>query len=298
MAVFPGNPAREGQCLSLGPAGFHTLAYVEWGQREAMRTIICAHGLTRNARDFDWLAASLGKIENWRIICPDVVGRGRSDHLAPTAIHAYNYPQYLFDAATLLAHLNARYVDWIGTSMGGLIGMFLAAYPGTPIQRLVLNDVGPFIPKQAIERIQRYIGDANQSFLSIEAVEKYLRQIYAPFGELTDAQWRHMAIHSARETSKGYILAYDPNIGTALGATQIQDVDLWSVWEQINCPILLIHGVKSDLLLSQTVREMLARGPGAKGLVEVLEVREAGHAPALRNDEQINAIQNWLLKSN
>jgi len=295
MKAFPGDPARRGQYLSLGPAGFHTLAYNEWGNFNADKTCICVHGLTRNSRDFDWLAASLAQTGDRRIVCPDIVGRGDSDYLPPVSIHAYGYPQYISDSTALLAHLKAEAVDWIGTSMGGLIGMFLAAYPHTPIKSLVLNDIGPFIPKAAIKKLQSYVGN-DLMFPTLWAVEEYLRGIHAPFGILTDEQWRHMALHTARKTSNGYTLAYDPSIGKALRSVEAQDIDLWTIWDQIICPILIIRGAESDLLLPHTVEEMRKRGPGRKGLVTVIEIKEAGHAPGLRAPDQINAIQNWLAK--
>lgn len=295
MDAFPGDPTRSDHYLSLGPAGFHTLAYKEWGHSRAQKTCICVHGLTRNSRDFDWLAASLMQAGDRRIVCPDIIGRGESDYLSPVSMHAYGYPQYISDSTALLAHLNAEDVDWIGTSMGGLIGMFLAAYPHTPIRSLVLNDVGPFIPKAAIEKLQSYVGN-DVMFPTLLAVEEYLRHIHAPFGVLTDEQWHHMALHTARKMPTGYTLAYDPNIGKVLRALEAQDVDLWAIWDQITCPTLVIRGTESNLLLPDTVREMQKRGPGRRGLVSVIEIKGAGHAPGLRAPNQIDAIRSWLVR--
>lgn len=293
MEAFPNGPVRDGRYLSLGPAGPHSLAYKEWGSPTARKTSICVHGLTRNSRDFDWIAASLVKAGDRRVICPDVVGRGDSDYLPPSSVHAYGYPQYINDATALLTHLNIKAVDWIGTSMGGLIGMFLAAYSQTPIRSLVLNDVGPFIPKGAIEKLQNYVGK-NLIFSSLSAVEEYVRCMYAPFGKLTDEQWRHMALHTARKISGGYTLAYDQNIGEALRMIEAQDIDLWAIWDQVTCPVLVIRGAESDLLLPDTVREMQKRGPGRHGLVTAIEVTGAGHAPGLRASDQVDAICSWL----
>lgn len=295
MEGFPGEPARSGHCLGLGPAGFHTLAYKEWGDSNAHKTCICVHGLTRNSRDFDWLAASLIQAGDRRIVCPDIIGRGDSDYLPPVSMHAYGYPQYISDSTALLAHLKVEAVDWIGTSMGGLIGMFLAAYPRTPIKSLVLNDVGPFIPKAAIEELQSYVG-SDLMFPTLLAAEEYLRRIHVPFGILTDEQWHHMALHTARKTPNGYTLAYDQNIGKVLRALEPQDVDLWAIWDQVTCPTLVIRGAESNLLLPHTVAEMQKRGPGRQGLVTVIEVKGAGHAPGLRAPDQINAIRDWLAR--
>ena len=171
---------RNGSYLSLGPKGFHRVVYTDWGERDNRRVLVCVHGLTRNGRDFDALAAALA--DGYRVVCPDVVGRGASDWLADKS--GYGYPQYLNDMAALLAHLDADDVHWVGTSMGGLIGMMLAAQPGTPVTRLVMNDVGPFIPAPALERIAAYVG-LNPKFASVEELDAYLRDVYAPFGPFT-----------------------------------------------------------------------------------------------------------------
>lgn len=295
MEAFSNGSVRDGRYLSLGPAGPHSLAYREWGNPMARKTSICVHGLTRNSRDFDWVAAALIKVEDRRVICPDVIGRGDSDYLPPSSAHFYGYPQYTNDAMALLAHLNVKVVDWIGTSMGGLIGMFLAAHSSKPISSLVLNDVGPFIPKLAIEKLQSYVGK-DLVFSTFTAVEEYLRRIYASFGKLTDEQWRHMALHTARKTSGGYTLAYDQNIGEVLRTIVAQDIDLWAIWDQIACPVLVIRGAESDLLLPDTVTEMQRRSPGRYGLVTAMEVTGAGHAPGLRAPEQVDAICSWLAR--
>ncbi len=169
------------------------MAYVAWGDGEAASNVVCVHGLTRNGRDFDDLASRLA--ENRRVVCPDVVGRGVSDWLPDPA--QYQTPQYVSDMAALIARMDVGWVDWVGTSMGGLIGMALASQAGTPIRRLVLNDVGPFIPKSALERIAEYCGKA-KPFADIDALEHYLRQVHAPFGPLADPQWRHLAEHGGR----------------------------------------------------------------------------------------------------
>ncbi len=170
------------------------MAYAEWGAAEAARVVLCVHGLTRSGRDFDRLAAALAA-SGCRVVCPDVVGRGSSDWLEDPA--GYAYPQYLADMTALIARLDVEAVDWVGTSMGGLIGMMLAAQPGTPIRRLVINDIGPFIPKAALARIGDYLGQ-DQSFADLEAAEAHLRTVHAPFGPLTDAQWEHLTLHSVR----------------------------------------------------------------------------------------------------
>jgi pimeloyl-ACP methyl ester carboxylesterase len=279
---------RQRSFRGLSAAGFHNIAYTEWGDPAASRTIICCHGLTRNGRDFDALAARLA--QHARVICPDIVGRGRSDWLRDPAHYAY--PQYCADMNALIARLDVAALDWIGTSMGGLIGMTLAAQAGTPIRRLVVNDVGPFVPKAALLRISDYVGLDNR-FSSLAAVETHLRKVLAPFGVLTDAQWQHLVAHGHRQRPDGtFGLAYDPAIAVNVKMA-VQDWDLWPLWDCINVPTLLLRGADSDLLLPQTAEEMTKRGPRAK----LVTWPGMGHAPALMAPEQIGLIEEWLTAS-
>jgi len=262
------------------------MAYVAWGDGEATSNVVCVHGLTRNGRDFDGLASKLA--ENSRVVCPDIVGRGKSDWLRDAG--QYQTPQYMADMASLIARMDVGWVDWVGTSMGGLIGMALAAMPETPIRRLVLNDVGPFVPKAALERIAAYCGKAPE-FPDTGALEAYLRDVHASFGSLTDEQWRHLAMHGGRETEDGVSLAYDPGIAVPFEAVQpMTDVDLWSVWDAIRCPVLVLRGETSDLLSKETATEMAARGPKAT----IVEIGGCGHAPALMAEDQIEIVNDWL----
>ena len=278
---------REGSYLGLSTSGFHRLAYSEWGAADADRTTVCVHGLTRNGRDFDPLATCLAEVGS-RVVCPDVVGRGRSDWLADAK--GYSYPQFLADANALIARLDVETVDWVGTSMGGLIGMMLAAQPKTPLRRLVINDVGPFVPKAALERIADYLGK-DPVFPDMAAAEAHLRQVHAPFGALSDAQWRHLTRHSVKpDEAGGYRFRYDPGIALAL-AGPLEDLDLWPLWDAISIPVLVLRGAESDLLLADTAAEMAQRGPKA----QVIEVAGCGHAPALLDEAQISLVKDWLL---
>lgn len=299
-------PMTPQNFISLGPHGFHRLAYYEWGDPESPHLVVCVHGLTRNSRDFDFLATALEK--DCRVVCLDVVGRGKSDWLS----HAedYGYPLYVADAAALLARLTApqpasRFgkllgrpfrrknitVDWVGTSMGGLIGMMLAAQPNSPIRRLVLNDVGPSIPRAALIRIGDYVG-RDPRFPSLDEFEAYIRKISAPFGPLTDAQWRHLTIHCVRRMEDGsYGFLYDPNIALPFRNGALIDVELWPVWDKVGCRTLVLRGENSDLLLKDTAREMQARGPGAR----IVEFSGIGHAPMLMSDDQIGVVREFVL---
>ena len=275
---------RQLSCLSLH--GFHRLSYYEWGDPANSKVAICVHGLTRNGRDFDDLALALSS--EYRVLCPDVPGRGKSEWL--THPEDYSYPVYCADMAALIARSGAQTVDWIGTSMGALIGMLLAAQPNSPIRKLVMNDVGPFIPKASLERLSTYVGKP-VSFDSSEVFEQYIRVVSASFGPLTDAQWRHLAETTVRRGDDGrWGTNYDPAIASPF-KVPIADVVLWPFWDPIRCPVLLLRGKESDLLLSETAREMTTRGPKAK----LVEFAGIGHAPMLMAADQINVVRQFLL---
>ena len=276
---------RQHDYLSLGPAGFHRVAYTEWGERDNPEVLVCVHGLTRNGRDFDALATAL--TDRYRVICPDIIGRGRSDWLADKA--QYDYANYTSDMATLLAHLDVRRVDWLGTSMGGIIGLLLAATPNTPIRRLVLNDIGPHLPLAALERIGGYVG-LDLAFDSFAEAATYLRTIQAGWGALSDAQWQQLAEHGTRRDADGrWRLRHDPGIAAAFASISA-DVELWPLWHAVKCPVLLLRGQDSDVLLAGTVVRMQAAGPP----LTVVEWPGVGHAPALMDPRQIDAVAAWL----
>jgi len=245
----------QGSFLSLAPGGFHRIAYLDWGRANRGHIVVCVHGLARNSRDFDYLARSLAS--DCRVICPDVAGRGDSEWLADKS--DYSFSTYLADAVALIARVTApappasfgtfrrrnhaapgpATIDWIGTSMGGLMGMLLAAKPRSPIRRLVLNDVGPFISWGSLYRLKGYVGGV-VSFRDLAEAEVYLRSVLAPFGLLSDEQWRHLAEHSVAPVAEGgFVLRYDPAIGRGmrngqpdpelpLGPNFLSGIDLWS----------------------------------------------------------------------
>lgn len=273
----------------LRPEGFLSMAYWEWGDPAASRVVVCVHGLTRNGRDFDDLAQALAA-QGTRVICPDVLGRGRSDCLSDPS--GYAIPLYLADMATLLARLDVPEVDWIGTSMGGLIGLFLAILKGSPIRRLVLNDVGPFLPADALAGITRSLGDS-PSFASPLEAEAHLRQRYASYGVQRDDVWHCMAVHGLwldPADAARWVLAFDPAIAVPLQEQDVKDVVLWPVWAQLSCPTLVVRGAQSVLLSAETVETMVSTHPAC----EVLEVAGAGHAPMLTSDLEIKTISAWL----
>ena len=275
-----------------GPHGLVRVAYSEWGPKDAEQVVLCVHGLTRNSRDFDFLARRLAN-KGMRVVAPDLPGRGRSDWI--TTPTDYATPLYLAATAAVIARTGAAEVDWIGTSLGGHVGMEMAALDGAPIRRLILNDFGARISGAALQRIGSYLR-IKRHFEDIPALEAHLRSIHEPFGKLTDAQWRHMAEHSAVKTEEGdYRQHYDPAIGRAFSWPLMVDIALWNIWERVSCPTLVLRGEDSDLLHASTVREMQKRGAAAKkGLVRAIEVRDCGHAPPLMSDAQISIVEEFL----
>ncbi len=283
---------RKVQCATL--SGLHRMAYLEWGEPDNPRVLVCVHGLSRCARDFDTFAAAMAG--EYRVVCPDVPGRGDSDWLSNPL--EYAVPTYAGDMVTLIARLDVETVHWVGTSMGGLIGMVLASLPDSPIARLVLNDVGPLVTASSLQRIGAYIGKW-PPLPTIEAAEQYLRAVSASFGPHSDAQWRSLTEHVVRRQADGaWRMHYDPNIAVAFnapGATDPEgrhrDIDLWPCYDAIRAPTLVVRGALSDLLTRETARQMAERGPRAR----VVEIAGVGHAPTLMQPDQIAVVREFLL---
>lgn len=277
------------QCLS--PAGLHRMAYAEWGERDNPRVLICVHGLTRLGRDFDRLARAMA--EHYRVVCPDVVGRGRSDWLREPA--HYGVPQYVADMVTLIARLNAQSVHWLGTSMGGLIGISLAGLADSPISKIVINDVGPRLDAAALTRIGSYLGKPLR-FAGLEEAIDYVSTVAAPFGLRTRDEWHELTEPAVRHDGDGLVLHYDPLIALPFASVTPQsaaagEAALWRLYDAIGCPTLLTRGVNSDLLTAQTAEEMTRRGPRAK----LVEFAGVGHAPMFFHDDQISVVRDFLL---
>jgi pimeloyl-ACP methyl ester carboxylesterase len=277
--------------LGLGIEGFHRIVYTQWGVGDAERTLVCVHGLTRNGRDFERVGEILPP--RFRVVCPDVAGRGQSDWLRDPS--HYNYLQYNADMNAVIARLDVEEIDWLGTSMGGIIGMMLASLPGTPIRRLVLNDIGPLLPRAGLKRLADYLGQEPQVFVDLDDVVEHFRDIYAPFGPMTDNDWVHMARHSVTfsDNDNGYVLNYDPSIAYWFKNGVIIDVSLWDYWDKVKCPVLVIRGQESDFLSEETVEEMQRRGPE----VTVIEIPGVGHTPTLNTEEHVRFIERWLLET-
>ena len=268
--------------------GARRIAYVEWGDAGA-EVLVCVHGLTRCARDFDFLAPEMAR-RGYRVICPDVAGRGDSDWLKDPMDYAI--PTYTKDMLMLMADQKLESVQWLGTSLGGLIGMAIAAIPESPIQRLALNDVGPVLTVAAIKRIGEYVGKW-PPLPTIEAAEQFVRATSAPFGPHTDAEWRFLTEHVVRRNADGsFRMHYDPAIAVPFHAElPDRDIELWKLYDAIRCPTLVLRGETSDLLSRDTVAQMAARGPRA----QAVEIRGVGHAPTLIHADQIAVVRDFLL---
>ena len=278
------------QCLS--PAGLHNMAYKEWGDPKNPAVLLCVHGVTRVSDDFDALAAVMS--DRYRVICPDVVGRGRSSWL--TNPQAYQLPQYVSDMVTLIARLDVTQVDWFGTSMGGLIGMGVAALKGNPIRKMMLNDIGPTINFAALMRIAQYMGKEVR-FSTFEEGVDYIRTIAAPFGPHSDEQWHKLAGDVLRQQKDGqWSRHYDPAIAQAFSTFTEEnaaqsEAALWAIYDAIQCPVLLVRGSESDLLSRETADLMTQRGPRAA----LTELAGIGHAPTFMQPEQIALARNFFI---
>lgn len=277
------------KCLS--PAGMHSVAYTEWGDADNPRVLMCVHGLTRLSRDFDRLARALAS--HYRVVCPDVVGRGRSDWLRNPA--HYVVPQYVADMVTLIARLGVDEVDWVGTSMGGLIGISLAGQPGSSIKRLVINDVGPRLDAAAIARIGGYVG-VPVSFASVDEAVDYISKVAAPFGLTRRQDWVELVEPTLRRAGERWVLHYDPNIAVPFKAVTPEiaaaaEAATWKLYDQIACPTLVVRGAHSDLLSHETLVEMMQRGPRATAV----EVPGVGHAPTFMHEHEIAIVRDFLL---
>lgn len=278
------------QCVS--PEGLHRMAYKEWGDVDNPNVIACVHGLTRVSDDFDALAKKLSS--HFRVICPDIVGRGRSDWLRTG--QNYQVQQYVCDMVNLFARINVSSVSFLGTSMGGMIGMALASLPGNPIQKLILNDIGPALSGAGLERIGQYVGQPIR-FATFKEADDYIRSISVSFGEHTEEQWQKLSRDVLCQDKDGmWTRNYDLKLALAIQAITPDMVKgmealMWAAYEAISCPTLLLRGTESDLLLSDTAQQMTQRGPKAK----LVEFEKIGHAPTLLHADQIAVVNDFLL---
>lgn len=278
------------QCIS--PAGLHRMSYKEWGDPQNSKVLICVHGVTRVADDFDALAQALQ--DEYRVICPDVVGRGQSDFLPNPQL--YQIPQYVSDMVTLLARLNAQTVDWFGTSMGGLIGLILASMKQNPVRKLILNDVGPSLNFDGLKRIGELISQ-DVRFDTFAQGAQFIREVSASFGSHTEAQWDKLARDVLKQNADGkWVRHYDLSLAIPVQATTPETAAfaekmLWAAYDAISCKTLLVRGSESDLLSVETAQQMQVRGPRAR----LVEIAGVGHAPTFVHADQIAIAKDFLL---
>jgi pimeloyl-ACP methyl ester carboxylesterase len=285
----PQPRARSVQCAS--PAGLHRMAYTEWGEAANPNVLLCVHGLTRSGRDFDVLAQALAR--DYRVVCPDVVGRGRSGRLVDPRY--YGVPQYVSDMVTLIARLNVEKVDWFGTSMGGLIGMALAGLPDTPVRKMLVNDVGPRLEAGAIQRIGEYLGRPVHFDTQQQAID-YLWQISQSFGPHTPEQWRALSEPLLREQDGGWTLRYDPRIAEPFRSMTPEqaaagEAMLWQGLAAFDGSLLVVRGERSDLLSRETAAEMVERARHASSV----EIPGVGHAPTFVDPAQVQVARTFFL---
>jgi pimeloyl-ACP methyl ester carboxylesterase len=283
------KPDRVGAIQGLSLTGFHHLAYADWGPPDAGVPVMCVHGLTRQGRDFDYLAHRLAA-EGRRVLCPDLVGRGRSGRLSNP--NEYALPQYCADMNALLAKTGAQQVDWVGTSLGGMIGIVLAGLPGSPIRRIVINDIGPYVPWSGLARLGGYVARMPQAFATLADAEAYFREVLAPFGALTDEHWGHLVRHSIAwdADAERFATLCDPEIVRAFRNPWHYSIDLWKYWKAIRVPILVVRGEDSDLLPSDLAGRMERLNPAAT----IRTFAACGHAPPLLTPDQIEPVVEFL----
>jgi pimeloyl-ACP methyl ester carboxylesterase len=267
------------------------MAYWEWGEAANPRVLVCVHGLNRQGRDFDTLARAM--CGEYRVVCPDVVGRGQSDWLADPM--GYQIPTYVADMVTLVARLDTESVHWVGTSMGGLIGMGLASLPKSPISRMVINDVGPRIEPAALARIGSYTGQPVH-WASLDEAADYLLSISRSFGPHSREQWLALTRPMLKPDGDGFTIHADPGIAVPMrGVTPEQSAAgealLWMAYDAIRCPTLLLRGADSDLLGPATAQAMTQRGPRAR----LHEFAGVGHAPMIVVPDQVAVVREFLL---
>jgi len=280
---------KSNYCLSYGREGFHKIHYTTWGRPNNKRVLFCLHGLTRNGRDFDYLAREFKN--DYFVVCPDLAGRGRSDWFEHP--ENYNNHQYMYDMALVLSQFKDREVHWLGTSMGGLIGMVFASDPRTPITRLIMNDIGPMIPQQVLKNIG-YALATTPICDTLKEFTQYLHQTYRDFGSLPVKIWQHLAKFDHRRTADGrYTRNFDPKILANFSTLSEEECDFWHYWQKIHCSVLVLRGEKSSVLTQAIFDKMLQSGI----IMDHQLIPGVGHTPPLMEAAQIQIVKDWLIKS-
>lgn len=269
------------------PAGSHQMVYYEWGRHDNPRVLVCVHGLTRNGRDFDFLAAALQ--QEYRILAPDLIGRGKSDWFKDP-MH-YTIEQYVHDLMGWMHQLGLSKVDYLGASLGGVLGMLIAVQPGSPVQRLILADIGPLIKRESVEKLSTEV-QANPTFPSLGDLKEFLKQIYSHIGAMEPYHWDHILAYDHIKRDDGtYARAYDPNLFKSFGPMRGQDIAFWPIFQALQIPILALHGVDSIVLTPDICDEMKKLQPKQ---LDIIDIPNAGHVPSLMIESNIALVKQWL----
>ena len=283
------DPDRQASVIGFSFGVWHRIAYADWGPLGDRTPVVCVPGLSRQGRDFDFLAEELAR-QGRRVVCPDLPGRGRSSRLA-SALH-YVFPQYCADLTTVTYATGAQKVDWVGTSLGGLIGIVLAGMPGSRIRRLVVNDIGPSMPHEAEARIGERLGQMPERFKTFADAMAFFRVAFADYGAMDDVRWHHIVRHSIEwsDRDRAFNLLYDRSITGAYHLYRYYSTPLWAFWRNIQVPILILVGERSNVLPPELVREMQRQNPRAR----CLKVPDVGHMPMLMQSDQVDPVVQFL----
>jgi pimeloyl-ACP methyl ester carboxylesterase len=285
------DPDRQITVFGLSLSGWHRIACTDWDPLGDSTPVLCVPGLSRQSRDFDFLAAELAR-QGRRVVCPDLPGRGRSSRLA-SALH-YVFPQYCADLTTITSVTGAKQIDFVGTSLGGLIGIVLAGMPGSRIRRLVVNDIGPLVPHEAEVRSGEKLGRMPEQFKTFADAMAFFHVAFGDYGAIDNVRWHHIVRHSIEwsERDRTFNLLYDRNITTAYHFYRYYNTPLWAFWRNIKVPILILVGEKSNVLPPELVREMQRQNPRAR----CLKVPEVGHMPMLMESNQVDPVVTFLME--
>ena len=285
------DPDRHASVFGLSVGGWHRIAYTDWGPLDDRTPIVCVPGLSRQGRDFDFLAEELAR-RGRRVVCPDLPGRGRSSRLLSAL--QYVFPQHCADLTTVTYATGARKIDWVGTSLGGLIGIALAGMPGNRIRRLVVNDIGPSVPHAAEVRIGERLDHMPERFKTFEEALAFFRSAFADYGAMDDIRWHHIARHSIEWSKQDSVfnLLYDSSITTAYHLYRYYSTSLWPFWRNIRVPILIVVGERSNVLPLELAKEMQRQNPRAR----CLTVPDVGHMPMLMQSDQIDPVVQFLME--
>ncbi len=263
------------------------VAYREWGDSDNHKKLFCVHGLTRNSKDFDFLAASMSN--QYNVICIDIPGRGVSGYFAQ--LDNYNFQNYMTAIKRVISSITPGKIDFLGTSMGGVVAMSLASIDSSLIRKLVLNDVGPFVPGVLYAALNAHEKTKPKSYNSYAEAVQYHKEHCSSFGPMSDEQWGEFTMNGMREDKDGrFIYDYDKKLEVKIAQNASGELNVWDVWDQIKCPVLVIRGETSMALQKEVAEEMAQRGPKA----DLIEIPVTGHAPTLMSEEQVSIVRDWL----